>query len=108
MEAGGAGSIRQMACKRSEEIIWHHGQLVDDHPSQVLIASEQDVDVRVVQGALSSYSDVTTCVQRIPAHCMGNSVLERYAEEFILMFPVEGFGEEAGDPFDHLALARSR
>ena len=32
-----------MACKRSEKIIWHHGQLVDDHPSQVLIASEEDV-----------------------------------------------------------------
>ena len=97
-----------MACKGSEEIIWHHGQLVDDHPSQVLIASEQDVDVRVVQGALPSHSDVTSYVQRVPAHCMGNSVLERHAEELILVLPLEGFGEEAGDPFNHLALACSR
>ena len=55
-----------------------------------------------------SHSDVTTCVQRVPAHCMGNSVLERHAEELILVLPLEGFGEEAGDPLDHLALARSR
>ena len=39
---------------------------------------------------------------------MGNSVLERHAEELILVVPLEGFGEEAGDPLDHLAFACSR
>ena len=96
-----------MARKGSEEIIWHHGQLIDDHPPQILIAREEDVDVRVLQGPLPSHSDVSSCVQGVPAHCMGNPVLEGHAEEFVLVLPLECFGEEAGDPLDHLALARS-
>ena len=35
---------------------------------------------------------------------MGNSVLERHAEELILVVPLEGFGEEAGDPLISLLL----
>ena len=46
--ARGARGICQMAWKGSEEIIWHHGQLIDDHPAEVLVSGEEDIDVSVV------------------------------------------------------------
>ena len=87
MVAGEAGSIRLMAGKGSEEIIWHHGQLIDDHPPQILIAREEHVDVRVLQGSLTANTDVSACVQDVPTHGVGDPVLEGYAEKFVFVMP---------------------
>ena len=56
---------------------------------------------------MSANTDVSAGVQGVPSHGMGDPVLEGDAEEFVLVLPLECFGEEAGDPLAHLALARS-
>ena len=105
--AGGARGIGQMAGKGSQNIIWHHGQLIDDHPAEVLVPGEEHIDVSVVQGSLPADTDVTASVQGVPSHGVGDPVLEGDAEEFVLMLPAQRFHEHAGDPPDDSAFARA-
>ena len=91
-----------------QNIIGHHRQFIDDHPTDVLVPGKDDVDIRVPQRALPANTDISACVNCITLHGMGYSVLECDAQELILMLPSERLYEQAPHPMDHTALASPR
>ena len=99
---------RQMAAKRSQEIIWHHGQLIDERTAEVLVPGEKHIDVGVVQGLLAANTEITSSVDGVASHGMCDSVLEGNAEELVFMPSMECFQEDTRDTFEHSAFACPR
>ena len=100
-----ARRIGQVACNNSEEITWHHGQLIDYHPAVVLVPGEEHINVSVVQGSLTASTEITASLQGVASHCMSDSVLEGDTEEVVFMASLDCFREKAVDPCDHSACA---
>ena len=105
--AGGARGIGRMVGDRSEEVIGHHRQFIDDYRAEVLVPREEHIDVGVLQGSLTANPDVSAGVKSVASRGVGDPVLEGHAEEFVPMLPLECFSEGARDPFDHSTFARS-
>ena len=76
---------------------------------KILVAREQNVDIRVLQSEspLPTDANVAARVYGCPLHRMGHSILESDAQKLVFMLPPQSLYEQTPYPLDQPTLARS-
>ena len=94
----------------SQEFVRNHRQFVDNYPSQELIPSIQDVDIRVIQSHRSTpdYADVSSGMNGGSFHDMSHSYLESSEQKFFIVLSSHRPHEQATYPLDHSSFACPR
>lgn len=111
LRKSGLGSrLGVVLCEGAKQIIGDHAYLVNENKAEMLVACKQYIYVCVMQlsGRLSTYCNITACVQGRAAHCICDCILEGYEDELYPVLPAECLREEATDPEDDFAFPRAR